>query len=311
MIFERCRGWARCAWVAIACAAGLPGRAEPVPAGGLVLPGPTAPVRIRLHADPSPDAPGLFNTLDLDANGVALLRAPGGIGLAKWRASPADAEMPHSILVDGTGPIGDGAEPTVAARASGPGWSYAEVDLGGSYGPRLESYHRGVLFVEPGLFVIHDHAVPRVPSRFSMRVAAPVPARVDAAWGDLRLDLPGAGFTIQSPAPRRQTWVWERLPRPARPAFPESQTFALSPTNRLAILDWITVIAVSPGGAARDVASKYLESNTAVGVRVHRDGLPTLVAFRTAANGVPASLTGFGFEGPVGVSVFRPKVRKP
>jgi len=42
-------------------------------------------------------------------------------------------------------------------------------------------------------------------------------------------------------------------------------------------------------------------------VRIHREGWPTLVAFKLDPAAQGASLTGFGFKGPVGVDVFKPK----
>jgi len=56
-----------------------------------------------------------------------------------------------------------------------------------------------------------------------------------------------------------------------------------------------------------DYVFKLVESNTAVGARIHRDGLPTLVAFRLDPANPNSSLDSFKFSGPVGVSVFRPK----
>ncbi len=53
-----------------------------------------------------------------------------------------------------------------------------------------------------------------------------------------------------------------------------------------------------------------LESNNAVGARIHREGLPTLVGFKTDPAAREVSLSGFGFSGPVGVSVFKPKQTK-
>ena len=83
----------------------------------------------------------------------------------------------------------------------------------------------------------------------------------------------------------------------------------LGPTNKLAQLDLLTVFAVYRGGEKKNYAFKLLESNNAVGARIHRDGLPTLVAFRTDPAAGKASLTGFGFSGPVGVDVFKPTTK--
>ena len=85
----------------------------------------------------------------------------------------------------------------------------------------------------------------------------------------------------------------------------------MGPTNKVAELDLLTVFAVHRHGGTNDYAFKLLESNTAVGARIHRAGYPTLVAFRIDPSAGGASLTGFGFRGPVGVDVFKPKRREP
>ena len=93
--------------------------------------------------------------------------------------------------------------------------------------------------------------------------------------------------------------------------FPNTATFQLGPTNQLAVLDLLTVYAVHRSGEKKDFAFRLLETTSAVGARIHRDGLPTLVAFKTDPSATNASLTGFGFSGPVGVNVFTPKLKKP
>ena len=71
----------------------------------------------------------------------------------------------------------------------------------------------------------------------------------------------------------------------------------------------ITVLVIHPEQTKRSLAFKLLESDTAIGVRVHRDGLPTLAAFRKASCVGEANLTGMKFNGPAAVDVFRPKKR--
>ena len=100
---------------------------------------------------------------------------------------------------------------------------------------------------------------------------------------------------------------WDRIETLADTFLPGTVTMQLGPTNKLVQLDLLTVFAVYCGGEKRDYAFKLLESNTAVGARIHREGLPTLVAFRTDPAAGNATLTGFGFSGPVGVDVFHPK----
>ncbi|KAB2658620.1 MAG: hypothetical protein DVB31_15570 [Verrucomicrobia bacterium] len=296
--------------VAIAGNTDRPGIPEAMAAGSIVVPDATNEVRLRVYTDPSPGAARVFNTFDVVGYGETLVQGPDGDGFRRWMAGSKAGASPHSVLVNGVGPeLAVGAGPATIERAAGPGWHWVAFDAAGPYGRALTGYRRAVLFVEPDLFVIHDHLVGRDPARVAMLLHPPAATRVDPVWGDLRLELPKAGLTIQTPAARNRTHVWERVDPAADLVFPGTVAVRMSATNTTPVIDLLTVVAVHRAGTRRDGATKFLESNTAVGARIHRDGLPTLVAFRTGPMGGQASLTGFGFEGPVGVSVFRPKQR--
>lgn len=277
--------------------------------GCIVLPSATNIVQIRLYTNAAPSAPFLVNTFDLLAYGETLLRAPGGKPLQRWLAGgPTNHASLHSVLLDGRGPVlGPTNSLSVLREASGPSWKYVAVDATPAYSDRAERYQRAILFVEPDLFVLHDHIVTWNPASFEMFLRTPDAARVDDVWHDLRLGLSRAGFRIQSPGEKRAPRSWERVSKVEDPILPGTAAMRLGPTNQLSQLDLITVIATYPAGSKRDYAFKLLESTSAVGARIHRDGWPTLVAFKTSTNEADASLTGFGFKGPVGVDVFRPK----
>ena len=69
----------------------------------------------------------------------------------------------------------------------------------------------------------------------------------------------------------------------------------------------MAVLVGHSGSAKRSLAFKLLESDSAIGVRVHRDGLPTLIVFRKGTVSGEAVLTGLKFNQPVAVDVFKPK----
>jgi hypothetical protein len=280
--------------------------------GAIVLPGLTNAIQFRLYTNASPDSPHLFNTIEIEAYGEMLLPSPGGDELKGWLAtSPTNSSL-HNILVNGAGPqlaVTNGM--TVIEQASGPDWRYIALDATSAYRGRLEQFKRGVLFVEPDLFVLYDHLVAQKPVSFQMLVHPPAATRLDTIWRDLRLELPKGGLRISAPAGRHALRSWERIESAADSILPGTVTMQLGPTNKLAQLDLLTVFAVYRGGEKKNYAFKLLESNNAVGARIHREGLPTLVAFKTDVAVGEASLTGFGFSGPVGVHVFRPKQTKP
>jgi hypothetical protein len=290
--------------------------AEAAPAGshsaagtlseGVVWPDSTNAVRFRLYTNASPDAPHLFNTFEIEGFGERLLPAPTGDSLKRlFAASPASASL-HSILVNGSGPeLAATNSLTLIEQKAGPEWRYVAFDGSAAYRGRLASYRRGLLFVEPDLFVLHDHLVANEPAQFQMVLHAWTNTVLDPIWRDLRLELPHAGLRVAAPS-RHVLRVWERAESPVDSLLPGTVTMQLGPTNKLAQLDLLTVFAVYRGGEKKDYVFKLVESNNAVGARVHRGGLPTLVAFKTDPAVARASVTGFGFDGPVGVSVFRP-----
>ena len=200
---------------------------------------------------------------------------------------------------------------TVIEQAAGPEWRYLALDETSAYRDRLDRFTRRILFVEPDLFVLCDHLKAREPIRFQMLLHPPAATRVDTNWADLRLNLPEGGFRIATPGRKGKARSWSRVTSTADEFFPGTVTMQLGPTNRLAELDVLTVFAVYPPGKRREYVFKLLESNSAIGARIHRDGLPTLIAFKTDSTVGTASLTGFRFTGPAGVSVFRPKPGSP
>jgi len=282
--------------------------ASAAPPGFVVIPNLTNAVQFRIYTNASPNSPRLFNTFDIEAYGEMLLESPGGDRLKRWIATPQPDPSLHNILIQGKGPELVSANcMKLIEQASGPEWRYLALDAGAAYRDRLERYRRAVLFVEPDLFILYDHIVAKEPVNLQMLLHPPAAARIDDIWHDLRLDLPGGGLRIQSPGEKHKLREWQRIDSPANAILPGTATMQLGPTNKVIHVDLITVFAVYRGGEKKEYAFKLLESNTAVGARIHRDGLPTLVAFKIDPAAGSASLTGFGFNGPVGVDVFRPK----
>lgn len=276
----------------------------------VIVPGGTNALQLRLYTNASPNAPHLFNTFDLEAYGEVLLQSPGGAGLKRWLTASHSTASLHQILIDGRGPdLASTNSMTQIEQASGPDWRYLALDGSAAYRGRLEEYRRGILFVEPDLFVVYDHVVAKAPVNFQMLLHPPAATRVNETWRDLRLELSKAAFRIQTPGVKGMRRSWQRIASPADAFLPGTATMELGPTNKLARLDLVTVFAVYRGDEKRDYAIKLLEGNTAVGARIHREGWPTLVAFRTDPSAGTPTLTGFGFSGPVGVDVFRPKPR--
>jgi hypothetical protein len=278
----------------------------------LVFPGGSSPLQLRLYTNAAPTAEHVFNTFALDGWGESLLASPTGAAMAPWREAGRSMVSPHNVLLDDAGPeLGETNCLRLIERAAGRDWQYVGLDLTDAYRGRADRYRRGLLFVEPDLIVLHDHIVAPKPIRFQFLLNPPAVTVVDPVWGDLRLALPGAALRVNAPASKRSPRPWQRLGIVPNPGMPGTVAMRLAPTNRLAQVDLIVVLAVTPAGTNADYAFKLLESDTAVGTRILRHGLPTLVAFRTDSTATTATLAGFPFQGPVGVDVFRPRQRKP
>ena len=155
--------------------------------------------------------------------------------------------------------------------------------------------------------MLYDHLTATEPVDFQMILYPPVATVLDPVWGDLHLDSIKAGLQIHAPGTKKGPRTWSRAQTGAGLTNMETITMQLGPTNKVSKLDLITVFGVYPAGQNPGYTFKLLESNTAIGARIQRRGLPTLVAFKNASALTNASLTGMSFNGPVGVGVFKPK----
>jgi len=88
-----------------------------------------------------------------------------------------DTKSVNSILVNGAGQTRHSAAAVgeLMAFHTEPGLHYVEGEAAAAYGGRLESFRRGILFLEPDLIVIHDRLRAAEPSTFEWLLHAPVP----------------------------------------------------------------------------------------------------------------------------------------
>jgi hypothetical protein len=200
--------------------------------------------------------------------------------------------------------------PFLVERSSSNNWEYASVDLVNSYGPGLKQFKRHLLHVRPDLFVICDEISPSQPSAIDVALWFPQNVAFDPARDEWRLQTTNAGLTTRlfgSPRAAWRSWVASDVANPGDAGTEGLKCLRSGVTNKVLEFRQITVLVPHEKGKKRSLAFKLLESETAIGVRVHRDGLPTLIAFRKSSVGGEANLTGLKFTGPVGVDVFSPK----
>ncbi|HOX03121.1 MAG TPA: DUF4962 domain-containing protein [Candidatus Paceibacterota bacterium] len=247
------------------------------------------------------------NSFQLNAYGEALLTT---CVYRDWHGSPFHYRYAHStrahnaVLVNGEGQIQHTAAPhgrIVDFRAA-PGWDYVAGDATGAYSNRLERYQRHAVLVRPDLIVIYDDLEARAPATFQFMLHALGPFDLEAAGHRLRVDQPQAGVIVQycPPAPLRFRQSDGFEPPPERP-FPNQWHLEAATTEPRIAIGMITVLAPYRAGKAPALSAARLESSTALGVRIERDGQARTVGFRKLGAAGPARLSDLEFEGPVGV----------
>lgn len=256
---------------------------EPVP---FVLPAQGAPVQLRFHSNAG--SPG-FRGVELEAFGDVLLgpAVPGAGACAGFQVRPVDIPASSSPVVL---PLG---------RRQGEGWQYAAFDLTAAWGPRVSRHVRQLLFVEPDLFVIHDEMRTRDPVEWEFCLASPGPLQTEAVSGNFVVERSRAGLTghfLTDPIRSLTPWTAGGAGLSSRTSRPLDEIRS------------ILVLLPHAAGCKRSSGFRLLRSESAIGARIHRDGLPTLVAFNLGRS-EEAELAGLRFRGSIAVEVFRPKPR--
>jgi hypothetical protein len=191
-------------------------------------------------------------------------------------------------------------------------WTYASVDLAPLPAGRVRRFTRHLLHVEPDLFIICDEVVLTEPATVEVGWWFPAGVARDAAREEWRLQLPKAGVTariLASPRNRERLWPAGAGSQHQAANARDAVCVRSGTTNKTVEFRQVTALVPHAQDGGRSLAFKLLESDSAIGMRVHRDGLPTLIAIRTDAAAAEANLTGLKFTGPVAVDIFRPKRR--
>lgn len=178
-------------------------------------------------------------------------------------------------------------------------WSFAQFAVATMGAAAFPSIQRSVVCVEPGLMVVLDAvSLPQTDLAVERRYwFAGVPT-LDSARDEWSMRSGVAEVTARffsSPGAKLSGNLGE----------PSCVSFSVAPGA--STIYQMAVLVGHSGSPKRSLAFKLLESDSAIGVRVHRDGLPTLVAFRKGTASGEAVLTGLKFNHPVAVDVFKPK----
>ena len=237
--------------------------------------------------------------------GLRLVEAPGR---KEWtnalRLRAYEEEMVEGPLgglwLNGVQVISKDA-PRLIDKQSGNDWTCVSMDVTPFEKGKVRKFTRRLLHVEPDLFVVCDEVSLTEPAIVEIEWCFPEGVARESKWEEWRLQLSRAGLTARilgSPRNNEQS-----QPSPGAPGWVCVRS---GTTNQAVEFRQITAMVPHEKQGRRSLAFKFLESDSAIGLRVHRDGLPTLIAFHKGA-AVEANLTGLKFTGPVAVEVFRPK----
>jgi len=210
------------------------------------------------------------------------------------------------ILIGKTPITPKGAPIRIIEQTAGADWEYARLDLAAGYSGLVTRYQRHLLFVQPDLFVVYDDIEAKEPAAFALALNSCSSLEFDQGSRDFRFEDSKAGLVAHVLLPDRAVFQnWERLDATNAAA---SRVFRTASTNHLQEMRAIIAMRPHRVGQRKDTGFKLLQSNTAIGARIWRSGLPTLIAFRTVPDG-EADLTGLKFNAPLAVDVFNPKPR--
>ncbi len=193
---------------------------------------------------------------------------------------------------------------------NGSEWQYSSVNLSATNVAGLKSFQRRFLCIEPDLVIVLDEVSLTEPALVGTGYWFPPGLGHDAVRDEWTLQTPKAGVTARFlSSPKSSQSKWDATEGKATGLVTNFEPACVRSTAPGKVLEFhqVTVLVVHPEQTRRSLAFKLLESDTAIGVRVHRDGLPTLAAFRKASCVGEANLTGMKFNAPVAVDVFRPK----
>jgi hypothetical protein len=272
---------------------------QPIP-GALILPARASNMQLTVLTNMA-GAPRTSPTaLRLEAFGEILL-APAREGPGPTAGSTS---LPlETLLVNGSGADTNfGGSLPILQRVTSADWEYASLDLTPAYRSRLVRYHRHLLHVQPDLFVVYDDLQAAGSARFELVFHSAGQLSHEPRSGNLVVEMPKAGFSAHCfTSPLRVLGPWQAQTNL------DGTRIASGPTNSLAELRVVTVFMPHEAGHKRGNGFRLLESTTSIGLRVYRDGLPTLIAFNTAGLKTEANLTGLKFQGPLAIDIFRPR----
>jgi len=215
----------------------------------------------------------------------------------------------NAVLVNGANQLIH--SPFAAGRIIGsqftPQWDYVRGEAAAAYTGLVTRAERAAVFVKPDLIVLYDDFAAPEPVAFQFMLHGLAPFTLDEAAQTLRLDLKNAGLAVKylAPQPLAFTQTDGFLPPPkmrnGKSPFPNHWNVEAAARQKRAVSDTLTVLLPYRAGACPAWSAERVDTATASGVRVTRNGKTVGVAFRKHG-AEKAEWDGKPFDGPVAVT---------
>lgn len=263
---------------------------------------------VRLALSAQPNSPFQLQAFGEEFMGGAMARSnSSSVRLGRGTA------LRSELWLDGISVPGGGWNAAaVAAVLSSNDWQYGFVTLPATNAAGKGTIKRHLLCIEPDLVLVMDEISLAAPALVETGFWFSRTPEHDVLRDEWTVQNPKAGVTARFlTSPKSKHALWDAAADLGAGAATNSTMKCVRSTPGTKVREFyqVTVLVVHPEQSRRSLTFKLLESDTAIGVRVHRDGLPTLAAFRKASCIGEANLTGLKFNAPMAVDVFRPKKR--
>jgi hypothetical protein len=212
----------------------------------------------------------------------------------------------NSVLVNGAGQLAHSYQASgriLDARFT-PAWDYVRGDATAAYTGLVARAERAVLFVKPDVIVLYDDFAAPKPATFQFMLHGLSAFALDEANQALRIDQPHAGLAVKYLAPQplafAQTDGFDPPPRMRNNAspFPNQWHVEASTRTPVAASDTLTVLVPYRAGTYQPWTAERIDSASASGLKLTRDGRTLLIAFRKHG-AATAEWNGLTFDAPV------------
>ena len=212
----------------------------------------------------------------------------------------------NSVLVNGAGQLPHSylsAGSIIDSRFT-PQWDYVRGEATAAYTGMVTRAERAAVFVKPDIIVLYDDFAAPQPATFQFMLHGLSAFTLDEAAQTLRLDQKNAGLTVKYLAPQplafTQTDGFKPAPKMRGTASPFPNQWHVEAAMRQKTLasDTLTVLVPYRAGKAESWTAERVDTATASGLRLTRDGKTIGIAFRKHG-ATAAEWGGKPFDGPV------------